>query len=105
MLTRSRHVVAHWRPGPAASGYARDRWLASSWPGRRSGRKAEWLTDGQPWDHAFGPGSPLARLVQADGQILMLGAPPEAAFSCDFRGPASRPVTPHLASSARRPIT
>jgi len=39
------------------------------------GRQAEWLTESQPWDHAFGPGSPLAKLVQADGQILMLGAP------------------------------
>jgi aminoglycoside 3-N-acetyltransferase len=57
-----------------------------TWPGARVsgshfrrmvaiGSKAEWLTEGQPWDHAFGPGSPLAKLVQADGQILMLGAP------------------------------
>jgi aminoglycoside 3-N-acetyltransferase len=39
------------------------------------GARAEWLTEHQPWDHAFGPGSPLAKLVEADGQILLLGAP------------------------------
>ena len=57
-----------------------------TWPGARAsashyrrmaavGRQADWVTRDQPWDHAFGPGSPLAKLVQADGQILMLGAP------------------------------
>jgi aminoglycoside 3-N-acetyltransferase len=57
-----------------------------TWPGARAsgshfrrmvavGPQAGWLTADQPWDHAFGPGSPLAKLVQADGQILMLGAP------------------------------
>jgi aminoglycoside 3-N-acetyltransferase len=42
------------------------------------GARAEWLTEHQPWDHAFGPGSPLAKLVEADGQILLLGAPLDA---------------------------
>jgi len=55
-------------PGAVASGSHYRRMVAV-------GRQAEWLTESQPWDHAFGPGSPLAKLVQADGQILMLGAP------------------------------
>jgi aminoglycoside 3-N-acetyltransferase len=57
-----------------------------TWPGARVsgshfrrmvaiGSKAAWLTESQPWDYAFGPGSPLAKLAEADGQILMLGAP------------------------------
>jgi aminoglycoside 3-N-acetyltransferase len=39
------------------------------------GAAAGWLTADQPWDHGFGPGSPLAKLVEADGQVLLLGAP------------------------------
>jgi aminoglycoside 3-N-acetyltransferase len=57
-----------------------------TWPGARIsgshfrrmaavGAAAGWLTEDQPWDHAFGPGSPLAKLVEADGQVLLLGAP------------------------------
>jgi len=57
-----------------------------TWPGARAsaghemrmvavGARAAWLTRGQPWHHPAGPGSPLAKLVQADGQVLMLGAP------------------------------
>ena len=45
-------------PGAVASGSHYRRMVAV-------GRKAEWLTGGQPWDHASGPGSPLAKLVQA----------------------------------------
>jgi aminoglycoside 3-N-acetyltransferase len=57
-----------------------------TWPGARAsgshfrrmaaiGSAAGWLTEDQPWDHGFGPGSPLAKLVEADGQVLLLGAP------------------------------
>lgn len=57
-----------------------------TWPGAKAstghvmrmvalGRQADWLTRDQPWDHPAGPGSPLAKLVEADGQVLMLGAP------------------------------
>jgi aminoglycoside 3-N-acetyltransferase len=57
-----------------------------TWPGARAstghamrmvaiGARADWLTRGQPWDHPAGPGSPLAKLAEADGQVLMLGAP------------------------------
>jgi Aminoglycoside 3-N-acetyltransferase len=39
------------------------------------GPAAGWLTENQPWHHGFGPGSPLARLTEAGGQVLLLGAP------------------------------
>jgi aminoglycoside 3-N-acetyltransferase len=39
------------------------------------GPRARWLTEAHPQDDAYGRDSPLARLVQASGQVLMLGAP------------------------------
>jgi aminoglycoside 3-N-acetyltransferase len=39
------------------------------------GRLAEWLASEHPLDDSFGPGSPFARLVEAKGYVLMLGAP------------------------------
>jgi len=39
------------------------------------GARAGWLTDAHPQQDAFGAHSPLARLVAAEGQVLMLGAP------------------------------
>ena len=39
------------------------------------GAKAEWLTADHPLDYGYGPGTPLARLVEARGKVLMLGAP------------------------------
>lgn len=56
-----------------------------TWPGaRRSahpeasvaalGARAEWIADPHTGD-GYGPESPFARLVEADGQVLMLGAP------------------------------
>jgi aminoglycoside 3-N-acetyltransferase len=57
-----------------------------TWPGARSsghpdqrvvaaGHLAGWLTAEHPLDDSFGPGSPFARLVEARGRVLMLGAP------------------------------
>jgi aminoglycoside 3-N-acetyltransferase len=57
-----------------------------TWPGARKsghpdqrvvavGRLADWLTADHPLDDSFGPGSPFARLVEANGHVLMLGAP------------------------------
>lgn len=56
------------------------------WPGaRRSadpeanvvaiGSRANWITADHPADAPWGEHSPLARLVETDGQVLMLGAP------------------------------
>ncbi len=39
------------------------------------GGRARWLTEAHPQDDAYGKGSPFARLVEAGGQVLMLGAP------------------------------
>jgi len=43
------------------------------------GARARWLTDAHPQDDAYGPDSPFARLVEAAGQVLLLGAPLETA--------------------------
>jgi aminoglycoside 3-N-acetyltransferase len=39
------------------------------------GEKAAWLTADHPLDYGYGPGTPLARLVEVGGKVLMLGAP------------------------------
>jgi aminoglycoside 3-N-acetyltransferase len=39
------------------------------------GPKAAWLTADHPLDYGYGPGTPLARLVETGGKVLMLGAP------------------------------
>jgi aminoglycoside 3-N-acetyltransferase len=39
------------------------------------GRLAQWITADHPLQYGHGPGSPLARLCQANGQVLLLGAP------------------------------
>ena len=39
------------------------------------GARAEWFTRDHPLDYGYGPGTPFARLVEARGQVLMLGAP------------------------------
>jgi aminoglycoside 3-N-acetyltransferase len=41
------------------------------------GARAEWITADHPMDYGYGPGSPLAKLVEARGQILLLGSPLE----------------------------
>jgi aminoglycoside 3-N-acetyltransferase len=41
------------------------------------GPRAAWLMDPHPLDFPSGEGSPLARLVEADGKVLTLGAPLE----------------------------
>lgn len=41
------------------------------------GSAAGWLTENQPLNHAYGSGSPLEKVVQANGSVLMLGAPLE----------------------------
>lgn len=42
------------------------------------GGKAEWLLEDQPIDHGYGSGSPLAKVLEVGGSILMLGAPLES---------------------------
>jgi aminoglycoside 3-N-acetyltransferase len=50
--------------------------ICSTAPARIAGRgaRAEWLVRDQPWGYAFGRGSPFEKLVQARGQLLLLGS-------------------------------
>lgn len=59
-----------------------------SWPGaRRSanpgasvaavGARAAWVCADHPLDYGYGPASPLAKLVEARGRVLLLGSPLE----------------------------
>jgi len=41
------------------------------------GRRAEWITADHPLQYGYGPGSPMARLVETGGRILILGSPLE----------------------------
>ena len=86
-----------------------------TWPGAQrsrhplgsfaaAGADAAALMSDQPWDGMYGPGFPLDKLVQADGAVLILGAPLEtvtllhlaealAIVSPLPRGPGKRRVT------------
>jgi aminoglycoside 3-N-acetyltransferase len=39
------------------------------------GARASWLTADHPLDYGFGEGSPLAKLIEMGGKVLMVGAP------------------------------
>ena len=39
------------------------------------GARAKWLTENHPLQYGYGPGSPLAKLCEANGEVLLLGAP------------------------------
>jgi aminoglycoside 3-N-acetyltransferase len=39
------------------------------------GARAEWLTRDHPLQYGFGPGTPFERVVQARGDVLLLGSP------------------------------
>ena len=38
------------------------------------GKDAEWITKDHPWQYGYGAGSPLAKLCDLGGQVLLLGA-------------------------------
>jgi aminoglycoside 3-N-acetyltransferase len=40
-----------------------------------NGPLAEWLTADHPLQYGYGPGSPLEKIVNRQGRVLMLGAP------------------------------
>jgi aminoglycoside 3-N-acetyltransferase len=59
-----------------------------TWPGaHRSGNpgasvaavgaRAAWICADHPLDYGYGPGSPLAKLVEGEGRVLLLGSPLE----------------------------
>jgi aminoglycoside 3-N-acetyltransferase len=39
------------------------------------GAKAQWITADHPLNYPYGPGSPFAKLCEARGKVLLLGAP------------------------------
>jgi len=39
------------------------------------GAKARWITEDHPLQYGYGPSSPLAKLCEANGKVLLLGAP------------------------------
>ncbi|MCA2963743.1 MAG: aminoglycoside 3-N-acetyltransferase [Acidobacteriaceae bacterium] len=39
------------------------------------GPLAAWITTGHPFHYGYGPGTPFARILQANAQVLLLGAP------------------------------
>lgn len=39
------------------------------------GAKARWITENHPLQYGYGPGSPFAKLCEAKGKVLLLGAP------------------------------
>jgi aminoglycoside 3-N-acetyltransferase len=39
------------------------------------GAQAKWLTENHPLQYGYGPGSPLAKLCETKGKVLLLGAP------------------------------
>ena len=95
LLDATGRVPADWRndvaPFEAASSRAiRDNGalaeLVRTWPGAlRSGNpgascaavgaRAAWLTADHALDYGYGPTSPFAKLIEARGKVLMIGAP------------------------------
>ncbi|WP_420137141.1 aminoglycoside 3-N-acetyltransferase [Sphingomonas sp.] len=95
LLDENGRVLPRWRdhvPGfdPTASRASRLNGILSEFirttpAARRSGnpgasvaaigRRAEWLTADHPQDYGYGERSPLAKLVEAGGRVLMVGAP------------------------------
>lgn len=70
---------------PASSGYGVLAELIRTWPGAvRSnnpgasmaamGARAAWLCADHPMDYGYGAGSPLAKLVQVQGKVVLLGS-------------------------------
>lgn len=39
------------------------------------GRLAEWITEDHPFQYGYGEGSPFEKIIQANGRVLMIGAP------------------------------
>lgn len=87
---KQRYYDEHPPFDPATARSVRDHSILAeflrTWPGaRRSlnaeasmaavGARADWLTQDHPKDYGYGAGSPLAKLAEAGGAVLMLGAP------------------------------
>ncbi|MFI6485474.1 aminoglycoside 3-N-acetyltransferase [Nonomuraea sp. NPDC050663] len=95
LLDADGRIPPPWRPhvpafDPATSRASRDNGalpeFLRTWPqARRSGSpgasvaalgaQAAWFTNNHPIDYGYGPGSPLAKLVEVKGKVIMIGAP------------------------------
>jgi aminoglycoside 3-N-acetyltransferase len=88
--TRTVYHEEHPAFDPAVSRAVRDHGILAeflrTWPGTQrslnpeasmiaNGARADWLTRDHPLSYGYGDGSPLARLVELGGKVLMLGAP------------------------------
>ena len=79
--------------------------LVSDHPEGRFGARgalARDLTRDVPWDHYYGPGSPLERFVDAGGRVLRLGADPDTTtliHLAEYRAPLA-----HKHAVQRRPL-
>ncbi len=109
------------RTGEAARDHGRIPERIRTWPGaERSdhpeasvvaiGPRARWLVDPHPADDAYGAESPFARLVEAEGQVLMLGAPLETVTLLHHAegiatAPDKRKVTFTVDVAGRGPVT
>ena len=106
---RQRYYDEHPPFDPATARAVRDHSILAeffrTWPGaHRSlnaeasmaavGAQAEWLTRDHPSDYGYGP-SPLAKLVESGGKVLMLGAPPTRSRCCTT--PRTAPIWCHKA--------
>jgi aminoglycoside 3-N-acetyltransferase len=60
------------------------------------GPKAKWLTDDHPLNYGLGPGSPLDKLCQAGGKMLLLGV--------DFGSMTLLHLSENLARVAEKPV-
>jgi len=63
-------LTEYLRSRPGAYRSANPEWSMAA-----VGAQAEWLTADHPLQHGAGPGSPLEKLVQAQGKVLLLGSP------------------------------
>ena len=90
---------------PAAARATRDHGILAetirAWPGAvRSahpdagmsaiGERAAWLVADHPFQYGYGEGSPLAKLVEVHGKVLMLGAPLDTITLLHFSEHAAR---------------
>lgn len=66
------------------------------------GERAAWLTADHPFRYGYGEGSPLEKLVIADGKVLMLGAPLDTITLLHFAEHAAKIPNKRIARYTRR---
>jgi aminoglycoside 3-N-acetyltransferase len=98
---------------PAASDYGVLAETIRTWPGAiRSahpdagmsavGERAAWITADHPFRYGYGEGSPLAKLVEARGKVLVLGAPLDTITLLHFSEHVANIPNKHVIHYTRR---